>query len=177
MPTNLRFPSLSPHGPANADSLMAALNALVLPAAACLFFHVQESQYPNYNALSSPAPTQSPSIDDAEAPRSSTWHDVLPTPVHVREQLGLQQIALWQLAGLPVWAVSTQSHTVLLGAPETLPVEWVNVLPAKGGGNKRLYIGKLALYDAYHSGTLLALALAIEQQTGLRIKKSESHDC
>ena len=160
-------------------SLLSALDAFRLPPSSFMVVDTQEMQQLNYNASPKPQATGTRGTVKqwAQPYRLLTWQEVFPTPTHVRARISLQQVAFWQLAGQQVWAVSTLNHTVLLRSSSAMLVDLVTVRPAKGGGEMRLYVGQLALYDVYHSEALRQLAAAIEGSTGIIIRRSESYDC
>ena len=175
MPTDLHSFGNRQSGP---TSLLAAFAALGAGTTALRVFETQEIQQPNYNGLPhSAAETRQPIEHPLLPGRLPTWHELLPTPPLVRDQLSPRQVGFWQLASQLVWAVSTQHYTALL-TPATPPlVELVTIRPAKGGGEMRLYVGQLALYDAYRSTAFGLLGATIGGVTGIFIKQRTSYDC
>jgi hypothetical protein len=160
--------------PSTTASIAAALAALEAQVVTSLLFETQESQEPTYNSITS---TTSPT-PLALPPPAADWNGLVATPGRFRQQLTTRQILLWQVPGQEtLWAVSTPTHTTLVGGAARPYIDLVTVRPAKGGGEMRLYIGALALYDSYSSPTLRQLAAAVEERTNVAINQSETHDC
>jgi hypothetical protein len=160
-------------GQAGAASLAAALNAIADQVVTSLLFATQESQEPTYNSTTSNvSPTQ------IGPPPAGNWNGLVATPGRFRQQLTTRQVLLWQVPDQEMlWAVSTPTHTALVGGAARPYIDLVTVRPAKGGGEMWLYIGALALYDSYSSPTLKQLAAAVEERTKVAINQSETHDC
>jgi hypothetical protein len=161
------------HGQSGAASLAAALNAMADQVVTSLLFATQVSQEPTYNSITSnTSPTQ------LGPPPAGNWNGLVITPGRFQQQLTTQQVLLWQVPGQEtLWAVSTPAHTALVGGAARPYIDLVTVRPAKGGGEMRLYIGALALYDSYSSPTLKQLAAAVKERTKVAINQSETHDC
>jgi hypothetical protein len=160
--------------PSTTASIAAALDALQAYVVTSLLFQTQKSQEPTYNSITS---TISP-IPLALPQPAADWHGLVTTPGRIRQQLTNQQVLLWQVPGQEtLWAVSTPTHTALVGGAARPYIDLVTVRPAKGGGEMRLYIGALALYDSYNLPTLKQLAAAVGERTNVAINQSETHDC
>jgi hypothetical protein len=173
MSADLHLFGMRYQGQASAVSLAAALDAMADQVVTSLLFATQESQEPTYNSTTSNAsPTQ------IGPPPAGNWNGLVATPGCFRQQLTTRQVLLWQVPDQEMlWAVSTLGHTALVGDAARPYIDLVTVHPAKGGGEMRLYICALALYDSYSSPTLKQLAAAVEERTKVAINQSETHDC
>jgi hypothetical protein len=99
------------------------------------------------------------------------------TPATVQAQLSDRQVALWQVEGSQAWALSTHFYTLQVGGTGSPRIVLLTVLPAKGGGEMRLYAGSLVLYDAYRSAALKVLVTALKEQVNTEIFYEQTHDC
>jgi hypothetical protein len=173
MPTDLHLFGTRYQGQAGAASLAAALDAIADQVVTSLLFATQESQESTYNSTTSNvSPTQ------IGPPPAGNWNGLVATPGRFRQQLTTRQVLMWQVPDQEMlWAVSTLVHTALVGDAARPYIDLVTVHPAKGGGEMRLYISALALYDSYSSPTLKQLAAAVEERTKVAINQSETHDC
>lgn len=173
MLTDLCLFGIRYQGLSGAASLAAALDATADQVVTSLLFATQESQEPTYNSI-----TSNTSSTQIGPPPAADWNGLVATPGRFRQQLTTRQVLLWQVPGQEtLWAVSTPTHTTLVGGAARPYIDLVTVRPAKGGGEMRLYIGALALYDSYSSPTLRQLAAAVEERTNVAINQSETHDC
>jgi hypothetical protein len=162
-----------------AGQAQAAVLAMALTQVTELrIFSLQEPQH-DYSGR--PADWVPPAGPTAPAPwqvqQALYLTGLVETPAALQAQLSPRQVALWQVPGQAAWAVSTPACSILLNSPAGPRVELLTVRPAKGGGEMRLYVGDLVLYDTYHSPALGQLAAALEGQAGSTVNRLETHDC
>ena len=122
---------------------------------------------------------QSPEFQLQQAKRALFHSGLYRTPTLLQARLGAQQVALWLVASVGDWALSTTWATVLLpGRRGPGPrIELVTTRPAKGGGYMSLHVGELVLYDKYQSPSLGQLAAELERRAFATVVQSESFDC
>lgn len=142
-----------------------------------LVLTLQQVQGVTYNRLTAGAQVAPATPPPPQLASAFYQGSVVATPATVQAQLNDQQVALWQVENSPAWALSTHFYTLQVGGVASPRIVLLTVLPAKGGGEMRLYAGSLVLYDTYRSATLKVLATALKEQVKAEIFYEQTHDC
>lgn len=138
---------------------------------------LEQLQEPTYNRLTSGEQVDPTTPPPAQLALAFYQGSVVATPATVQAQLSDQQVALWQVKNSRAWALSTRFYTLKIGGAASPRIVLLTVLPAKGGGEMRLYAGSLVLYDTYRSVALKVLATALKEQVSVEIFHDQTHDC
>lgn len=142
-----------------------------------LVLTLQQVQGVTYNRLTAGAQVAPATPPPAQLALAFYQGSVVATPAAVQAQLSNQQVALWQVKHSQAWALSTRFYTLKVGGAASPRIVLLTVLPAKGGGEMRLYAGSLVLYDAYRSAALKVLSATLKEQVGVEIFHEEMYDC
>lgn len=103
--------------------------------------------------------------------RAVNMPELLDTPGPVAERLRANAFALWQGDG--VWHLSHGRFTVILGA---VPVQILDIAPARGGGFSAIEVGAWSARDSYRSGAMADAVAALERVPGLVLERHEGKD-
>lgn len=142
-----------------------------------LVLTLQHLQGANYNRLTTGEQASPSTPPPAQLASVFYQGSIVATPAAVQAQLSDQQVALWQVEGTQAWALSTHFYTLQVGGAASPRIVLLTVLPAKGGGEMRLYAGDFVLYDTYLSAALKVLAATLKEQLHTPIFYEQTHDC
>ena len=100
------------------------------------------------------------------------------TPDAWASKLNDCRVGLWVASDGLYWGLSTRQDSVFfeMGA-EIRPLDWEQVLPAKGCGGNYLRVGALELADIAASHRIPTLVDAIERRIRRPIPRQQSYDC
>ena len=91
------------------------------------------------------------------------------------------QLVLWSAASGDAWGVSDIHSTVFCRRGETLEAQWVQVLPAKGGGSTDLSFGALDNSLPYRPrercSAIAQFMDILATMPGASFQYSETYDC
>jgi len=91
------------------------------------------------------------------------------------------RLVLWSSASGDAWGVSDLHDTVFCRRGESLAAQWVQVLPAKGGGSTDLSFGPLANTSPYRPrercGAIAQFMDILATMPGASFQYSETYDC
>lgn len=91
------------------------------------------------------------------------------------------QLVLWSAASGDAWGVSDIHNTVYCRHGETLRAQWVQALPAKGGGFTDLSFGPLSNAQSYcpreRCGAIAQFMDILATMPGASFQYSETYDC
>lgn len=97
------------------------------------------------------------------------------TPPQVASRLSRNSVAIWSAGAL--WCVSTQWHSLPLGADRPVVAKHVELMPAKGSGMVYLEVGEWSARDAYSSTQMGRIADSLGQVPGVTVSHSSDYDC
>lgn len=142
-----------------------------------LLLALEQLQGANYNRLTTGGQVSPTTPPLAQLAPAFYQGSVVATPATVQAQLSDRQVALWQVENSSAWALSTHFYTLQVGGAASPRIVLLTVLPAKGGGEMRLYAGDFVLYDTYHSAALKVLAATLKEHLRTEIFYEQTHDC
>ena len=102
--------------------------------------------------------------------------EILETPPSIAARLGPTGFALWSDAAGMRWHLSTAADSIVLGGPESLAVQVIEIGPAKGGGYAALEVGPWSVRSSHLSRAITDAARELEKLPGLIVTRHDGYD-
>lgn len=103
--------------------------------------------------------------------------NLLATPDGVAHKLNPASFAIWNNEAERIWCVSTPWETLVHSQGTEISIDWIEMLPAKGGGFSAIEIGRWRVMSCQGSSGIAEAAHHLGTFPGVRIARHEGHDC
>lgn len=144
----------------------AALETAVVALASFHAYAVDEAQYPCFSHV--PAAERGSRL-------SLYFPEILPTPLAIAKKLSKHHFAIWTAGA--ICGLSSPWDTVSFSDGAPVEVDWIEVLPAKGGGYSMLRIGAWAVHSSSGSAEIKAAAEALKKLPDVTVRYMQEYNC